>query len=330
MIKLELITRLQIKKRTMKKLSVFFSMLAVAAVISVNLTSCGGDDPMPMPTVRLLADVDPADQYNVILTVDATDATSYSWTYGDGETSTVMGSHSYKYAASGDYEINVVVTNESGTASAKASVTINPSLQEMIAGVDPNGKTWVMSKTPSANDGAGPLAESAFDITLPFALIGDALAYVGFPDEYDNAFTFKPDGSYEVDNGNGVNLCTQIFATIAQMQDPSIEWTKGQLGFATMPWAVSGATWEIEEDATIALDIASDDPATPSEYTEMSVSYTGVTKVNITNGYFGILDLTNNVFIENIAPDKMQVVIIMHTENPEKQSIFSRITLIPQ
>jgi len=318
----------------MRNLLKFFSVITIVAIFAAGFTSCGEDEPMPMPTVKILADVDPDDQYTVNITVQATDATSYSWEYGDGSVSGEMGNHSYTYLESGNYTIKVTVTNESGTATSSAPVVIVPDINEMLAGVDAAGKTWVMSTTPAANDGAGPLHPTDFDITLPFALVpeGDALAYVGFPDEYDNRFTFKPDGSFEVDNGNGQNLCTQIFAFVnTGGAAPGDGWTKGELGFATMPWAIeNNATWSVDEDATIALEVMSDDPATPSEYTPLSVSYEGVTQVSVTGGYFGILDLSNYVIIENITPDQMQAVILMHTEIPEKVSIFARITMVPE
>jgi PKD repeat protein len=315
----------------MRKLLVFFSMVVVAGFMAVNLISCG-DDPMPVPTVKLLAEVDATDQYKVNLTVQATDATSFAWNYGDGKSSSAGENHSYTYAASGNYTISVTVTNESGTATATASVTINPSIQEMLAGVNAAGKSWVMSKSISANDGAGPLAPSAFNISLPFALVGDPLAYVGFPDEYDNIFTFKPDGKFTVNNVNGQNLCTQIYAVMTTGEmEPGNGWTKGQLGFATMPYtAQANATWSVQEGATIELDVMSDDPATPTEYTPMHVKYENVTQVSVTGGYFGFLDMTNYVIIENITPDKMQILLIMHTELPDKQSIFARITMVPK
>lgn len=315
----------------MKKLVSLLFMFVAAVILVINISSCSKEDPVPLPTVRLLADVD---GYDVLLTVEATDVVTYAWDYGNGETSMEAGTHTYTYPASGDYTITVTVSNESGSAFATAGITINPSIQEMLAGVDAAGKTWVLSKTPSANDGAGPLHPSEWSITLPFALVpdADALAYVGFPDEYDNEFTFKPDGSYAVNNGNGQNLCTQIFAFIATNgAAPGDGWTKGELGFATMSWEIeSNATWAVEENASIALEVMSDDPATATEYTPLSVSYEDVTRLIITGGYFGILDVTNYVIVENIAPDKMQAIIIMHTELPDKQSIFARITMVPK
>lgn len=318
----------------MRKTFAFIPMTILAAFIAVFFTSCEKEDPIPAPTVQILADIDPEDQYTVMLTVQATDAASYAWNYGDGESSTSSGNHSHTYSASGDYTISVTVTNETGTASASADITINPSIQEMLAGVDAAGKEWVMSTTPSANDGAGPLKETAFDITLPFNLVpnADALAYVGFPNEYDNVFTFKPDGSYAVDNGNGQNLCTQIFAIVNTGEtEPGNSWTKGLLGFASMSWTVpSSANWEVDEDATIALDVMSDDPGTPTEYTPLTTNYAGVVQLKITDGYFGILDMSNYVIIENITPNEMQVVLLMHTEMPDKLSIFTRITMVPK
>jgi PKD repeat protein len=322
----------------MKKLFVFFSMLAIAAFMSVNLTSCG-DDPMPVPTVKLLADIDPADQYKVNLTVQATDATSYAWDYGDGKASLASESHSYTYEKSGDYTITVTVTNESGNATATADVTINASIQEMLAGVDPAGKQWVLTKTPSANDGVGPLAPSNFDvITLPFSVVpgGDLLGFVGFPDEYDNIFTFKTDGGYSVNNVNGQNLCTAIKAmmTTGEME-PGNNWTMGTYGFASMNYAVNAdAKWSVKEDATIEFDAMSEDPAsTEAEppLTPVHCKYAGVTQLSISsNGYFGLLDMTNYVIIEKISAEKLQVIIIMHTRVPDQPSMFARMTMVPK
>uniref|UniRef100_UPI0032168CAE PKD domain-containing protein n=1 Tax=uncultured Draconibacterium sp. TaxID=1573823 RepID=UPI0032168CAE len=318
----------------MKKLFFLLNMLAIAAIFSVNLTSCsGGDDPIPAPTVKILADVDPDDQYTVNLTVQATDATSYSWTYGDGETSSQAGNHSYTYPESGDYTISVTVTNESGTASATADVTINASLQEMLAGVDAGGKTWVMATAYNDNDGAGPLLPQDLVPTLPFSATGgDVLGYVGFPAEYDNEFTFKPDGGYSVNNVNGVNLSTAIKAiyTTGEMA-PGVSWNMGLLGFATFAFTEdANPTWSVDEDATIELDVMSDRPETANDYTAGTVKYENVTQLSVTGSYFGLLDITNNVMIEKITAEEMQVIILIHTEHADKPSIFARMTFVPK
>jgi PKD repeat protein len=271
-----------------------------------------------------------------MLSIQATDAESYAWNYGDGESATASGNHSHTYAASGDYTISVTVTNETGSASATADITINPSIQEMLAGVDAAGKSWVLSRTASADDGVGPLAPTELTPNLPVALVGgDLLGYVNLPEEYDNVFTFKPDGSYTIDNVNGLNLCTAIKAIMTTGEpNPGNSWTYGALGFATMPYTVdANAKWTVTEDATIAFAAMSEDPTSGESnppLTPMDVSYEGVTQLSISgNGYFGVLDLTNYVIIRSISPDKMQADIIIHT-TVEQPSMFVRVTMVTQ
>lgn len=332
----------------MKRLGFLSLGLMAVAMVLLTFSSCSEDDPPPVPTVRILADVDETDGYMVNITVEATDVDTYSWDYGDGGNSTTAGNHSYTYEASGDYKITVSVTGEGGTASAFADVVIEPSVEEMLSGVDAAGKTWVLTQTPANSDGAGPLSPDEFGApTLPFALVGDALAYVELPDEYDNSFTFMPDGSFSVDNGNGVNLCTQIFAGALIQADPSLAagYTEGRYGFATMPWVVDGATWEVEEYASIEFDAASEDPASSESdppLTDMTVSISDLMKINIVNGYFGILDAPNipqlaaaygleqYIIVEDISPSELHIVLVMHTRLPEKPSMFARLTFIPE
>jgi hypothetical protein len=78
------------------------------------------------------------------------------------------------------------------------------------------------------------------------------------------------------------------------------------------------------------MDVMSDDPATPSDYTPMHVKYENVTQVSVQNSYFGLLDMSNYIIIENISPDKMQILVLMHTEMPDVLSIFARLTMVPK
>jgi hypothetical protein len=112
---------------------------------------------------------------------------------------------------------------------------------------------------------------------------------------------------------------------------PGDSWTKGQLGFATTSFTSPGnATWKVEDGVTSEMDVMSDDPATPTEFTPIHVKYENVIQVSVTNSYFGLLDMSNYVIIENISPDKMQIIVLMHTELPNVLSIFARLTLVPK
>jgi PKD repeat protein len=302
-------------------------MMAVVAFMALNLTSCGTDpEPAPTPTIQILADNDNGQSYEVTFTVQTTDGTSLAWNYGDGEVSANAGNHTYTYTESGEYTVSVTVTGEGGTATATAPVSINASIEEMLAGVDAAGKSWIFSSAHAANDGAGPLAESAFNTTLPFAMVGDALAYVGIPDEYDNKFTFKPDGTFSIDPVNSDVLGTQIYVAMNQIEGA----TAGDYGFASIPYDVNtDASWAVDEAATISLDVRSEDPMNFDGYTEFTATYADVTRLTITDGHFGILDVTNYVIIENITASSMQVLIFLHTEDPDKPGIFTRLTYVP-
>ena len=75
-----------------------------------------------------------------------TDVSSYSWNFGDGETSTEA-KPVHTYALSGTYTVTLVVKGEGGEATATKEVTIAASFLEMLTGgvADANGKTWVLS-----------------------------------------------------------------------------------------------------------------------------------------------------------------------------------------
>src|SRR6478609_8930471 len=96
----------------MKRFGCLSMGLIAMGLMVFSFTSCS-DDPIPVPTVNFIADVK---GYDVTLTVESTNATTFAWTYGDGTTSTEAANHTHKYAKSGDYAIVVVATNESGTA----------------------------------------------------------------------------------------------------------------------------------------------------------------------------------------------------------------------
>ena len=99
-----------------------------------------------------------------------------------------------------------------------------------------------------------------------------------------------------------------------------------------MPFSVpASAKWSVSENTTIAFAAMSEDPTAGAnpELTPMDVSLEGVNQLSITDGYFGILDLTNYVVIRSITADLMQVDIIVHTTT-DKPSMFVRTTLVPK
>ena len=105
-------------------------LILAAAVFAFSLASCvKPDDPTPpdnKPAAEApVADFDYAvDGLTVTFTDKSSNATSYKWSFGDGESSKEA-SPKHTYAASGDYTVKLTVANADGaTASKEASFSL--------------------------------------------------------------------------------------------------------------------------------------------------------------------------------------------------------------
>ena len=314
----------------MRKLLIFFSMVIVAGMAAVNLTSCG-DDPMPMPTVKI--DVQ-KNGHVVSIAVVATDATSFAWTYGDQPASTVTESHEHEYEYSGTYTITVTVTNESGTATDSEEVVIDPEPVEILAGTPashPNGKVWVLdTKYYAGKNGAGPLIEG-LPITLDFLVDNVLEAFLGLGIEYDNEFKFKYDGSLAIDNKNGISLGGTYYSYAIAGTGPAAGF-EGGMGLSGVTYTpVSGGTWELKQ-GDLNLDVVIEDPANlPAGWTEGTLSLTDQMYIEPSD-YFGFLEITKSVLIKEITSEHMHVVFLMHgvVEVGTKPSTAIHVTFIPK
>jgi len=99
------------------------------------------------PTVEIVVDVQ---CYDVTFTVEAENVDTYSWDYGDGNTSTTVGSHTYTYAESGNYTVILTVTGEGGELEITVTVLVRPTVtftyygtQVTYGTVEYNGKIWL-------------------------------------------------------------------------------------------------------------------------------------------------------------------------------------------
>jgi PKD repeat protein len=315
----------------MKRISFF--MMGVALLFSGSLffNSCS-EDPI-IPTLDFIAE--PAG-YEVNITVESTDASTWSWNYGDGSAlATAAGSHKYTYKESGEYNIVCVVTSSDGnTATKTVKVTIAASVKEMITGAPsshPNGKTWVLDKKyNTGKNGAGPLI-AGLPITLPFMVDNVLDVMLGLGIEYDNEFTFKSDGSLVINNKNGISLGSTMYSyAVAQTGPaPGFEGGQGLSGITYTP--IANGKWEYKQE-NLNLDVIIEDPA------NLGAGWK-VGKLALTNqmyiaptDYFGFLEITKTVLIKEITGDLMHVVFLMHgvQDNPLLPSTAIHVTMIPK
>ncbi len=314
----------------MKRISFFMMGTALLFSGALFFNSCS-EDPI-IPTVNFIAE---PTGYEVDITVEATDASTWAWNYGDGNASTAAGSHKYTYKESGTYTIAVTVTSSDGNTAIKSvQVTIAASVKEMITGAPsshPNGKTWVLDKKyNTGKNGAGPLI-TGLPITLPFMVDNVLDVMLGLGVEYDNEFTFKSDGSLVINNKNGISLGSTMYSfAVAQTGPaPGFEGGQGLSGITYTPKA--NGKWDYKKE-NLNLDVVIEDPANlPAGWKVGKLALTDQMYIAPTD-YYGFLEITKTVLIKEITGDLMHVVFLMHgvVEKPELPSTAIHVTMIPK
>lgn len=239
----------------MKRLNLLTLGIAALFSAAILFNSCAEDDPVT-PTLQFIAEVD---GYDVTLTAESTDAETWLWDYGEGNTSTTAGSHSYSYedAGSGSFTITCTVTSKDDLTAVKTqSVTIAASIEEIIAGVGTEGKTWVATQTESSYAGKMGGGGITNDVAIypQFSLVIDGmLAQFGLGDEYTDEFTFYRDGTLSIDLINDRSLVGVVYGNIMSPNDIVPSLLPGQLPLASIPGTnMPDATWSLSyEDRTV-------------------------------------------------------------------------------
>ena len=305
----------------MKKTTLSLIRFTAIAVLAFSMFSCG-EDPVPAPTVQVFASVD---GYQVAFTVTATNADSYSWDFGDGETSTEQ-NPVYEYGQSGDYTATVTVTGEGGTADATTDVTISASELEMLTGgpAMANGKTWVFSPTSTAGDG---IFYCDADMTQQDPVPDGILGLIGIPSEYEDEFTFMNDYGYTHDVKNDSAVADIVFAMLNQLGFRPT----GEDVIVLAPFTPEAATFTYTEDTDLTIEVTDQD--TPEE--SMEITYSDVTLLEIEGGteFLGIMDFTRKYIVFDISVDHMQIGFFISTTEGSKANLpthFVKMTMVPK
>lgn len=186
------------KKQHKKWMSRLFLMVGLFSLIAFNSCSDDDDDDTPTttnPVASFQYSVDETNFLEVTFTNFSLNATSYTWDFGDGETSTEK-DPVHVYATSGNYTVELTSKNDAGASadfSDSFTLTDPNDAYKLLTGED--SKTWKlfregvsMSLGENADDPAGWWAGLENDGARPCL--------------YQQEFTFHFDGSY-VFNDNG-------------------------------------------------------------------------------------------------------------------------------
>lgn len=171
----------------MKTITLTKRLLMLTLVIGIlGVTSCSDDEPSVDPPNAAFTSA--ADGLTVTFTDGSVGADTYSWDFGDGNSSTEA-SPTHTYAAGGTYTVSLTVTNAGGSSTDSEELMVSSGINEAVLG------TWRVAN----EDGSlavGPSAGSA----EWWSLAGDDLA--GRTCLTDDDYIFAADGSFTVDMGD--------------------------------------------------------------------------------------------------------------------------------
>lgn len=193
----------------MKSFKRLFPLFLLAALA---VTGCKKDEPAkPKPVAAFTASqtsVFVGDE--VVFTNTSENATSYTWAFGDGTTSTEK-SPKKSYAAVGEYNVTLTATGEGGTATASAKITVNKPVSNRSLYFIELGDKNLISKISLTE---GSTAASVLDIA---GKGGVGLAYDATNDKiYFTDYENTDDGKIWSCNGDGSN----VQAIVSGITDP--------------------------------------------------------------------------------------------------------------
>jgi hypothetical protein len=288
----------------MKRILLFCTMSTFLILI---LVSCKKDTPVPTCSFEAVVD-----GYNVTFTSTVTDVSTYKWEFGDDSVSTAA-NPVHSYLMSGTYTVKLTVKGDGGEATVSHDVQTLPAFAEMLTGgpAATNGKTWVLSTGYIEGVDGGSAVEPS--MTILFGSAANILTGIGFPEEYDNEFTFYSNGNYKVDNKNGKSIAGLLYGMFGAEGELVHNAASDAVGLGTKDYtAPASATWTLHEDdlvITASIYGGLDVPAVTYD-----VTFTGKKWIELSaDAYFGILDYptTRKFIVKSITPESMSVAVFI-------------------
>lgn len=178
---------------TLKSIFVLFGVVSLATM----MYSCNKDDDPKVedPVASFQFAVDATDYLTVSFTNYSQNATTYSWEFGDTETSTDE-NPTHTYAAAGEYTVKLTASNAAGaSAEFSETITITDPLEALRLLVGDGSKDWRLLRDADIMAmGVSPDAASAGSW---WSLVNDGAR----PCVFNQTWTFNADGTFDFDDG---------------------------------------------------------------------------------------------------------------------------------
>ncbi|MCG6188606.1 PKD domain-containing protein [Maribellus maritimus] len=273
-------------------------------------------------------------EYELTTKVKSANVDTYLWDFGDGNTSTET-EPIHTYGSGGEYTVTLTVKGPGGEKTKEKSFEVAIPIEELLAGGPGNteGKTWVLSKGYVVGaDGSGSVSN---DLKIENSSVEEVLRFFGLKDEYEDEYTFYPDGAYKIDSKNGLILAGILFGAATEtIAVPSSDLNTVPLCASTFTPPASG-TWTLDyDDYTVDVFNVFTGAQAPEQVTfNFNESDNKVARLVFSEGHFiGFLDLSPLFIIKKVTANELNIAIGLDVveQLPFHTSLFIHFTFIPK
>lgn len=240
-------------------------------------------------------------------------AVSWSWTFGDGKTSTEQ-NPVHVYEKGGYYKATLVATDASGaTATSEVDLALNLSAINYLTGnpVAPGykGKTWRLATNHTTNTDYLGNCDAALTTAAgtPKPLPNGVFGQLGFPDCYKDEFTFFFDGKYVHDNTKSGG--SSFSALLNQMV---LNGGKDVTNVAGKAYGMCLAKYTPEAGAKFTFVEKEDLLVTSAYGAGGKMTFKNVSTLDFTGTEFvGFRDVQRKIIVNKINDTSMQLIMFM-------------------
>lgn len=286
----------------------YFMLACLFSLGLIFFSACKTNTPVPTATFTSSI-LDNVVTFNIV----ASNATSFTWSFGDGDSSVVTPSetitHTYQNYGT-TYPVTLQILGPGGQASVAATITLPAETQmEMLTGGSAltAGQAWTISSS-STIVLANPDSAMSVIRTYPAGV----LSLIGLGQAYTDQYIFFSTGNYTINNVGGGALAGLSYCTVNNIKNvPTQTSASAGLTYAT-PFTPSidlGFTFTPGNSLTV--------PVTTDGVTTTNVTYSNVTTLGFSKqGFLGLLDFMNTCIVQSLTNTQMTVAIFVSVLPP--------------
>lgn len=291
-----------VKRNKLLLFGVVFTLFAF-----VLISSCTSSDDNKGMTFPLSADISNSVADRQVAFQGLThSAVSWSWDFGDGNTSTDQ-NPVHVYESGGYYTAVLTATDKSGgvaTDEVQLAIALTPYVLLTGGPTNVDGKTWKIS---AAHSGHGDYLAYANEELTPFdpditPLPDGAFGlFLNMGEVYDDTFTFHFDGSYEIDNKVGTAFSGVFYQFFTTGGAGIVNWGGLDFGLVT-------GLYSAESDMSFSY-VADEDFVNASAFGAITYPNSMTLDFSDPAAYVGFLDFQRKVIVQEITDSSMKLVM---------------------